>query len=307
MGRITENLLRRRAEHNDGQLASLRELSLEGQSIERIELIAQRCPRLEILHLQNNIIARIEGLHRLKVAPNAAALPLPGCGLPRGRPSRPSRSCSQDLQELNLAINNLTRVDNLHRCESLHSLDLTLNFIASSALPSLASLADNCHLRQLTLLGNPCCGWHGYRNYVVSLLPQLAKLVGLICGPPLTGSCRSRRHALTRRGTPPTQDGQPILPSERIAASQQLHCLIKELEDEGAQDPPAEVAEVPPPHRCGPTWLSSEMPPCQHQVYICRRGKYSKAPARTPVGPGARRRGSWRTGEGGAPARRAQQ
>ena len=79
MGRITENLLRRRAEHNDGQLASLRELSLEGQSIERIDLIAQRCPRLEILHLQNNIIARIEGLHRLKVAPNAAALPLPGC------------------------------------------------------------------------------------------------------------------------------------------------------------------------------------------------------------------------------------
>lgn len=65
--RITEDLLRRRAEHNDRVLATLQEVALHQQNIERIELLNQLCRRLRILYLQNNVICKIEQLNRLKV------------------------------------------------------------------------------------------------------------------------------------------------------------------------------------------------------------------------------------------------
>ena len=34
----------------------------------------------------------------------------------------------QELQYLNIAINNITRIENLHRCESLTRLDMTMEF-----------------------------------------------------------------------------------------------------------------------------------------------------------------------------------
>jgi protein TilB len=83
----------------------------------------------------------------------------------------------QDLEYLNLAINNITKVQNLQRCESLQRLDLTINFIPKAGLLSLRSLAANYNLRDLFLIGNPCTDWPGYRQYVVAQLPQLAKLV----------------------------------------------------------------------------------------------------------------------------------
>ncbi len=43
----------------------------------------------------------------------------------------------QELEQLNLALNNITRVQNLQRCESLRRLDLTANFVD---LPGLLSL-----------------------------------------------------------------------------------------------------------------------------------------------------------------------
>lgn len=67
MVRITPDLLRRRAEHNDGVLATLQEITLHQQNIERIELLNQLCRRLRILYLQNNVICKIERLNRLKV------------------------------------------------------------------------------------------------------------------------------------------------------------------------------------------------------------------------------------------------
>ena len=85
----------------------------------------------------------------------------------------------QELQYLNLAINNITRVENLHRCESLTKLDLTMNFIERPALSSLANLQPLIFLRDLHLLGNPCTRWSGYRAYVIAMLPQLQTLVGL--------------------------------------------------------------------------------------------------------------------------------
>jgi protein TilB len=67
MVRITESLLARRAEHNDGMLLNLQEIGLHNQGIERIEIINQLCRHLRILYLQNNIICKIEKLNRLKV------------------------------------------------------------------------------------------------------------------------------------------------------------------------------------------------------------------------------------------------
>lgn len=56
-----------RAEHNDGVLSSLKEVTLHQQNIERIELIGNVCRNLEILYLQNNVIGKLEDLHHLKV------------------------------------------------------------------------------------------------------------------------------------------------------------------------------------------------------------------------------------------------
>ena len=59
MVRITEELLRKRAEHNEGQLSNLEEITLHQFEIEKIEVVGDICRNLKILFLQNNIINRI--------------------------------------------------------------------------------------------------------------------------------------------------------------------------------------------------------------------------------------------------------
>lgn len=76
-----------------------------------------------------------------------------------------------------MAVNNLTKIQNLQRCESLQKLDLTVNFLDKAGLLSVQSLRHNEHLSELYLLGNPCAEWSGYRLFVVGTLPQLRKLV----------------------------------------------------------------------------------------------------------------------------------
>ncbi|KAJ8957899.1 hypothetical protein NQ318_001895 [Aromia moschata] len=145
MVRITEELVRKRSEHNEGIIGTLEELSLHQEDIEEIEHLNNWCRELQILYLQGNLISKIENLNKLK-----------------------------KLQYLNLAINNIEVVENLERCESLEKLDLTLNFIGE--LESVASLKNNIHLRDLYLTGNPCCDFKGYREYVIVQLPQLKRL-----------------------------------------------------------------------------------------------------------------------------------
>ncbi|KXZ50719.1 hypothetical protein GPECTOR_15g403 [Gonium pectorale] len=120
----------------------------------------------------------------------------------------PARRVAQDLEYLNLAVNNISKLQNLQRCESLKKLDLTINFVSKAGLLTVESLRANIHLEELYLLGNPCTDWHGYRQYVVAKLPQLKKL-----------------------------DGQAIKPSERIVAAQALPeleaGLLAELRAEG--------------------------------------------------------------------------
>uniref|UniRef100_A0A672G1C2 Leucine-rich repeat-containing protein 6 n=1 Tax=Salarias fasciatus TaxID=181472 RepID=A0A672G1C2_SALFA len=147
MVQIEIDMVRRRAEHNEGQIFSLEELSLHQQDIERIEHIDRWCRELRILYLQNNLIPRMENLGRLK-----------------------------KLEYLNLALNNIEVIENLEGCESLQKLDLTVNFVGR--LSSLESLKHNVHLRELFLVGNPCTQFQGYRQYVVASLPQLQRLDG---------------------------------------------------------------------------------------------------------------------------------
>ncbi|KAK7200266.1 leucine-rich repeat-containing protein [Novymonas esmeraldas] len=147
MGRITVDLLRRRAEHNEGCLSNLKEIALHQQDIERIELLGDACRQLEIIYLCNNYIPRIEGLRHLKW-----------------------------LTYLNLAVNNITVIDGLQGCEALERLDLTLNFIADAT--SVQTLLANPFLQSLHLTGNPCTKTEGYRAYVVHALPHLRELDG---------------------------------------------------------------------------------------------------------------------------------
>ncbi|XP_016956393.1 protein tilB [Drosophila biarmipes] len=142
---ITEELVRKKSEHNERLISTLEEISLHQEDIEAIEHIQNWCRDLKILLLQSNLIARLENLHKLK-----------------------------RLEYLNVAINNIEKVENLEGCESLRKLDLTLNFIGE--LTSLESLCGNHNLRELVLIGNPCVDYPQYRNYVVATLPQLNSL-----------------------------------------------------------------------------------------------------------------------------------
>ncbi|XP_019402932.1 PREDICTED: protein tilB homolog [Crocodylus porosus] len=59
MVRVTEDLVRRRAEHNNCEIFSLEEITLHQQEIEKIEYLDKWCRDLKILYLQNNLIPKI--------------------------------------------------------------------------------------------------------------------------------------------------------------------------------------------------------------------------------------------------------
>lgn len=129
-------------------------MSLHQEDIERIEHIQNWCRFLKILLLQSNLIGRIENVHRLK-----------------------------RLEYLNLALNNIERIENLEALESLQKLDLTLNFIGN--LSDIEQLRANYNLTELILTGNPCADYEGYREYVITALPQLLSLDGVEITPTL--------------------------------------------------------------------------------------------------------------------------
>ncbi|XP_050433301.1 protein tilB-like [Adelges cooleyi] len=147
MANITIELLRKRCEHNEGEIGTLEELSLHQEDLIKIEHLQNWCKGLKILLLQSNLIFKIENLNKLK-----------------------------QLEYLNLALNCVEKIENLDRCESLNKLDLTMNFIGE--LTSVETLKNNIHLRTLFLTGNPCTDYDGYRQYVIGTLPQLDTLDG---------------------------------------------------------------------------------------------------------------------------------
>ncbi|KAJ0181966.1 hypothetical protein K1T71_002688 [Dendrolimus kikuchii] len=147
MVRITVDIVRKKAEHHDCLLAPLEEIALHQENIEKIEFLQDWCPKLKILLMQSNLIAKIENLNKLK-----------------------------HLVYLNLALNNIEIIENLQRCESLQKLDLTLNFIGE--IKSVETLIDNYNLEHLYLTGNPCTDYDNYRDYIIGTLPQLSTLDG---------------------------------------------------------------------------------------------------------------------------------
>ncbi|KAG8038239.1 hypothetical protein G9C98_006566 [Cotesia typhae] len=66
MVRITVDLIRKRSEHNEGEISTLEEIALHQENIEKIELVDKLSRSLKILLMQNNIISKIENLNMLK-------------------------------------------------------------------------------------------------------------------------------------------------------------------------------------------------------------------------------------------------
>ena len=174
MNRMTLKLIRKRAEHNEGIISTLEELTLHQEELVAIEpCLGTTCRKLKILYLQNNIISKIQHLHHLK-----------------------------DLEYLNMALNNVSKIEGLDKCEFLNKLDLTVNFVDVDEFESsMDHLADREHLKDLYMMGNPCeANWPGFKNYVIARLPQLQFL-----------------------------DGEAITRSMQIIAKQQLPKLAVEL------------------------------------------------------------------------------
>jgi protein TilB len=153
MSQITQELLRKRAEHNEGIISTLEEISLHQEELESInEILGSMCRKLKIVYLQNNIISKIQNLHHLK-----------------------------DLNYLNLALNNIQKIEGLQSCEFLHKLDLTANFIDLDELEaSVDHLQGLRNLRDLYMMGNPAqVNWPSFNSYLTARLPHLSTLDGI--------------------------------------------------------------------------------------------------------------------------------
>lgn len=149
---ITRALIRKRAEHNEGIISTLEEVTLHQEELENInEVLGGTCRKLKILYLQNNIIPRMENLVHLK-----------------------------DLVYLNLALNNISKIEGLQNCEFLSKLDLTVNFIDVDTLEeSIDHLVSRTKLIDLYMMGNPAqATWPGFNSFVIAKLPQLKTLDG---------------------------------------------------------------------------------------------------------------------------------
>lgn len=172
---LTRELLQKRSEHNEGMVSTLEEISLHQEELEGInEVLGMNCRKVKILYLQNNIIPKMENLHHLK-----------------------------DLVYLNLALNNIQKIEGLQNCEFLQKLDLTVNFVDFDELKSsIEHLVSRQNLTELFMMGNAAqVNWDKFNFYVIAKLPQLRSL-----------------------------DGQQITKSMQIQARQQLPQLEIELD-----------------------------------------------------------------------------
>lgn len=56
---VTEELVRKKSEHNECVIGTLEELSLHQEDVEKIEYLHNWCKGLQILYLQSNLISKI--------------------------------------------------------------------------------------------------------------------------------------------------------------------------------------------------------------------------------------------------------
>jgi len=151
MVEITRDLLRGRAEHNEKMLSNLEEVSLHQQNIKSMTGIQEYSKHLKIILLQNNLIDEIESCTKFK-----------------------------ELEYLNLAVNNISTIKGLRRCESLRKLDFTLNFIdIENIKDSCEELDWNPMISELYMMGNPCLDWEDCKEYIVAMVPSINRLDGV--------------------------------------------------------------------------------------------------------------------------------
>jgi protein TilB len=86
----------------------------------------------------------------------------------------------KELRYLNLALNNIKKIEGLQNCEFLNKLDLTANFIDVDELSeSISNLQSRGNLKDLYMMGNPAqSNWLEFTSYVIAKLPQLETLDG---------------------------------------------------------------------------------------------------------------------------------
>jgi hypothetical protein len=184
-----------RAEHNDGVLHSLEELSLNQLGLINLGFVVEEKEQQGSIegrrrHRRRSLLPRAcRRLRHLSLAGNSL-LRLP-CG------PRDLGRC-KELKTLNVALNAIESVGGgsaegeegtgraaedeegpLSSCESLERLDLSGNFISKPAIrETLRSLASAPALERLSLVGCPVAvGWSRYRSFVVASLPRLRELV----------------------------------------------------------------------------------------------------------------------------------
>ena len=102
---------------------------------------------------------------------------------------------------MNLALNNISKIENIEGCESLRKLDMTVNFIDVFEIhESVECLSKLPNFKEIYLTGNPCEEWAGCKDYVIANIPRLE-----------------------------LYNGETITPSMRIKAVQNLPALKQDL------------------------------------------------------------------------------
>mmetsp|Transcript_1880 Transcript_1880/g.1793 ORF Transcript_1880/g.1793 Transcript_1880/m.1793 type:complete len:119 (+) Transcript_1880:180-536(+) len=85
----------------------------------------------------------------------------------------------KELEYINLAVNNVSKIEGIAFCESLAKIDLTLNFVDIEDLEeSVTNLSEVDTLTELYLTGNPCTYWERYKEYIYARVPQIRRLDG---------------------------------------------------------------------------------------------------------------------------------
>ena len=80
----------------------------------------------------------------------------------------------KELEYLNLALNNISIIENIEGCESLRKLDMTVNFVDVMDLKdSVTCLSKLPNFKELYLTGNPCEDWKGCKDYVIANVETL--------------------------------------------------------------------------------------------------------------------------------------
>ena len=208
---ITTQLIRKRSEHNENMISNLEEIALHQEELTSMgATLGKVCGKtLRILLLQNNVISNLDScdMKYFKV-----------------------------LEYLNLALNNLTTISGLdgNVNEALTKIDLTLNFIDYDELDkSLSCLATLPTLKELFMMGNPCCLptiGNDNEEDVQDLTPSPTNS-SIMYNSNTRGDAwgNFRMYVIFRLPTLEFLDGNQILRSDRIKAMQMKSILNEEL------------------------------------------------------------------------------